>query len=101
MVEQEELGYAILFPSGTKVWGVDAYSVLEQLRGGWNPEPIDELKIAFCRRSGIYDHDILFNILLLPDEEFIMMLFDRGFWVVKRVPISAVARYAQRTADAV
>lgn len=101
MVEQEELGFAILFPSGTKVWGTDAYSILQQLRGGWNPESLDDLKISFCRRSGIHDHEVLFNILLMSDEDFIMMLFDRGFWVVKRVPVSAVEKYAHNIADAV
>lgn len=101
MSNADELGYALLFPSGTKIWGADAYDTLEQMRGGWNPDTRDELKIALCRRAGIWDKEVLFNILLLSDDEFIRMLFERNFWVVKRVPLDLVAKHAYRTADAI
>ena len=101
MSNNSELGYAVLFRSGQKIWGADAYDVLQQLRGGWNPESMDELKIALARRSGIYDKDIITNMLCLSDEEYVDVLVARDFWVMKRVPMDVIEKNARRTSDAI
>jgi hypothetical protein len=101
MNNDSDLGYAILFRGGQKLWGADAYDVLQQLRGGWNPDSVDELKISLARRAGIYDKEVITNMLCLSDEEYIDVLVSRDFWVMKRVPMSVVEKNALRTSNAI
>lgn len=97
----DPLGYAVIFRSGTRVWGMTADDILQQLRGGWNPEPLVALRLAFARRAGIYDGDVLAKLSQISAESYIDAMAAHEFWTVKRVPADIVARHTYRTADAV
>lgn len=84
-------GYAVLFPSGTQVWGCDASDLLEQMCGGWNPDTVAELRCALARRAGIENRATLESVSLLSDEEFCSMMNERNFWTMKRVPTELAA----------
>ena len=101
MPTDDPMGYALVFRTGTKVWGECADDILQQLRGGWNPEPLVALRLAFARRAGIYDGETLNKLTQISAESFIDALAQHDFWTVKRVPLSLVARHTLRTADAV
>lgn len=94
-----DLGYALVFRNGNKVWGADAYDVIQQMRGGWNPESVFELRLAFARRAGIYDPDVLEEIVQMSDEEYIDALVDHEFWTVKRVPLDVVRQKCKPSED--
>jgi len=90
MLETDQLGYALVFRNGNKIWGLDGYDVLQQMRGGFNPESMLDLRLAFARRAGIFDEDVLEELIAMTDEEYIEALADHEFWTVKRVPAELV-----------
>lgn len=96
-----ELGYAVMFRNGEKFVGFDAYEILEQLRGGWNPDDPIELRMAFARRAGYREHEDFNKLATMSDEEFISALDDRGFWVMKRIPESVVRAHVAHGSELV
>lgn len=61
---------AVLWHDGVETRGKTATHILQQLRGGWNPNTIIELRDVLARRAKLNAVDAR----LLNDEEFLELL---------------------------
>jgi len=95
----EQLGYAVCFRSGTKVWGEVAEDILEQMRGGFNPESLKELRLVFARRAGITDQEVLSKLTQINADSYLEALASHDLWTIKRVPMKIVYRMCSPTVD--
>ena len=64
------MSVAVLWQDGVQTHGKTATDILQQLRGGWNPNTVTELRDVLARRARVNAVDAQ----LLNDEEFLELL---------------------------